>query len=79
MDQLERDIAILRKLLNSELFLKKFPVIERVSVDKYGQYIDIVMIPIDIKEYFKAHDSISRYVFELKRAAGVESRTMLYP
>jgi len=79
MDQLERDVAILKKILNSELFMKKFPVIERVAVDKYGDYIDIVMIPKDINEYFKVVNRISDYVWEIKTAAGVESRVSMYP
>jgi len=79
MDQMERDIAILRKLLNGKLFLNKFPVIERVAVDKYGDYIDIVMIPKDINEYFKVVNKIFDYVWQLKRMVDVESRISIYP
>jgi hypothetical protein len=76
---MERDVAILKKMLNSPLFLNKFPVIKRVSVDKFGEYVDIVMIPHNMDEYFKFATKIFDYVWELKRATGVESKITLYP
>jgi len=79
MDQMERDIAILRKLLNGKLFLNKFPVIERVAVEKYGDSIDVIMILNDTKEYFKVVNKIFDYVWQLKRMVDVESRISIYP
>ncbi len=76
---MERDIAILRKLLNGKLFLNKFPVIERVAVEKYGDSIDVIMILNDTKEYFKVVNKIFDYVWQLKRMVDVESRISIYP
>ncbi len=37
MNNIEQDVKVLKKLLNSPLFLDKYPIIERVFVDEqYG-------------------------------------------
>ena len=42
MNNIELDIKILKKVLNSKLFLGKYPIINSVSVGRYGNSIDIV-------------------------------------
>jgi hypothetical protein len=79
MDTIERDIKILDKLLNSKLFLKRYPMVERVSVTKYGNGIDIVMFPDDTKRYFDVRKEIGYYIWDISRLASVETYFNIYP
>ena len=79
MDTIERDIKILDKLLNSKLFLKRYPMVERVSVTKYGNGIDIVMFPDDTKRYFDVRKEIGHYIWDISRLASVETYFNIYP
>jgi hypothetical protein len=78
-DALVQDVKILDKLLNSPLLLDKYPVINYVSVERYGGIVDVVLIPNDEKEYFKLRDEIKLYVWNISKMAGVESRFNVYP
>lgn len=73
MNIIELDIKILRKLLNSKLFLDKFPTIDRVWVDKSGNRIDVVLSPKDAKEYFSMRNDILRYIWKISHSAGVQT------
>jgi len=45
MDKLEHSIRVLDKVLNSELFLGKYPMVKRVEVEKNGRSsINIILI-----------------------------------
>jgi hypothetical protein len=79
MDTMERDIKILNKLLNSKLFLNKYPMVNRVSVTKYGNGIDIVMFPDDTKRYFDVKKEIGYYIWDISRLASVETYFNIYP
>jgi hypothetical protein len=79
MDTRERDIIVLDKLLNSKLFLKRYPMVERVSVTKYGNGIDIVMFPDDTKRYFDVKKEIGYYIWDISRLASVETFFNIYP
>lgn len=77
---MDLDIKTLRKLLNSKLFLDKYPFIDRVWVDKkYGNKIDIVLSPNDTKEYFSMSDEIRSYVWDISKYVGVNSNLNIYP
>ena len=79
MDNIEQDVKVLKKILNSELFLGKYPIIERVWVDKqYGNKIDIVMSITD-PSYWKVSDEIRSYIWNIAKMAGVTSRFNIYP
>jgi hypothetical protein len=79
MDNIEHDVKVLKKILNSELFLGKYPIIERVWVDKrYGNNIDIVMAIAD-PSYWSVRDEITSYVWNVAKMAGVTSRFNIYP
>jgi hypothetical protein len=79
MDSIEQDVKVLKKILNSELFLGKYPIIERVFVDKqYGNKIDIVMSITD-PSYWKVSDEIRSYIWNIAKMAGVTSRFNIYP
>jgi hypothetical protein len=79
MDSIEQDVKVLKKILNSELFLGKYPIIERVFVDKqYGNKIDIVMSITD-PSYWKVRDEIRSYIWNIAKMAGVTSRFNIYP
>ena len=79
MDSIEQDVKVLKKILNSELFLGKYPIIERVFVDKqYGNKIDIVMSITD-PSYWKVSDEIRSYIWNIAKMAGVSSRFNIYP
>jgi hypothetical protein len=82
MDNIERDIKILRKLLWSKLFLNKFPIISRVFVNKNGENIDIILsvkIIKDTKEYFAVRDEIVSYIWTFSKASSVEKKFNIYP
>jgi hypothetical protein len=79
MNNIERDIKILKKLLNSKLFLNKFPLISRVFVDTKGKNIDIVLSVKDTKEYFDVRHEIVSYIWNLSKVASVESEFYIYP
>jgi hypothetical protein len=59
--------------------LGKYPIIERVFVDKqYGNKIDIVMSITD-PSYWKVSDEIRSYIWNIAKMAGVTSRFNIYP
>lgn len=76
---MEQDIIALRKILNSRLFLEKYPVIKRVHVDGYGRGIDIVLIPNNDKEYWSIKNEIKNYIHTISRAASINSYFKIYP
>ncbi len=79
MEIIELDIKILRKLLNSKLFLDKFPIIDRVWVDKSGNRVDVVLAPKEAKEYFSMRNDILRYIWKISHSAGVQTYYNVYP
>ena len=80
MDVLEHDIKVLKKILNSELFLGKYPMINRVWVDKYGDNIDIVLnIKEPAADYWPIKNEVIDYIWALKTMAGVTSWYRVYP
>ena len=79
MENIERDVKILDKLLNSKLFLGKYPKIKRVAVERYGKRIDIVLIPDDMDEYWLLQNEIMNYIWSISRLASVESNFDIYP
>ena len=79
MDNIEHDVKVLKKLLNSPLFLDKYPIIERVWVDKqYGNKIDIVM-SINDQLYWSLSDEIKSFIWNIAKMSGVTSRFNIYP
>jgi hypothetical protein len=80
MEDMERDAIILKKVLNSKLFLNKFPVIDRVDVSLYGYGgIDIFLTPNDIKQYWIDKKEIYPFIWDIATMAGVTSRLSVYP
>ena len=79
MDNIEHDVKVLKKILNSELFLGKYPIIDRVWVDKkYGNNIDIIL-SINDPQYWAVRDEITSYIWNVAKMAGVTSRFNIYP
>jgi len=79
MGSIEKDVKVLKKILNSELFLGKYPIIERVFVDEqYGNKIDIVMSITD-PSYWKVSDEIKSYIWNISKMASVTSKFNIYP
>ena len=79
MNNIEHDVKVLKKLLNSPLFLDKYPIIERVWVDKqYGNKIDIVMSITD-PSYWSLSDEIKSFIWSIAKMSGVTSRFNIYP
>lgn len=76
---MEHDIIVLKKILNSALFLGKYPIIDRVHVDQHGKEIDIVLIPNDSKKYWETKKEIHSYIWNIKKMAGVKSGLNIYP
>lgn len=81
MDNIEHDVKVLKRVLNSELFLGKYQVIERVLVDEqYGNKIDIVLIVNEpSNKYWPIRDEIRSYIWNIAKMAGVTSRFNIYP
>ena len=79
MDNIEQDVKVLKKILNSDLFLGRYPIIDRVFVDKrYGNNIDIVM-SINDPQFWAMRDEIISYIYDIVKMAGVTSRFQIYP
>lgn len=76
---MEQDIKVLNKVLNSKLFLGRFPTINRVSVDRYGKGIDIIIIPHDMSEYWKVKDKVEDFISRLSESAGIKHNYYIYP
>ena len=81
MDSIEQDVKVLKKILNSELFLGKYPVISRVWVEEHGNSrIDIVLnVKEPYSEYSPIRDEIRSYIWNIAKMAGVTSRFNIYP
>ncbi len=81
MDNIKHDVKVLKKILNSELFLGKYPMISRVWVEEYGNdKIDIILSVIEpYSEYHPLRDEIKSYIWNVARMAGVTSRFNIYP
>ena len=81
MDNIEHDVKVLRRILNSELFLGKYPIIDKVWVDKkYGDNIDIVLsVKEPANEYWPVRDEIKSYIWNIAKMAGVKSNFAIYP
>lgn len=76
---MERDVNVLDKMLNSKLFLGKYPFISKVFVYQYMNKIDIVLSPSEMEPYWFIKDEIFTFIRELARMAGVETRFDVYP
>ena len=81
MDNIEQDVKVLRKLLNSPLFLDKYPLIGRVWVEEYGtKRIDIILNVKDpYSEYTPLRDEIKSYIYNIAKMLGVTTRFIIYP
>ena len=81
MSSIEHDVKVLHKILNSELFLGKYPVISRVWVEEYGNNrIDIILnVSEPYSEYSPFRDEIKSYIWNIAKMAGVTSRFNIYP
>ena len=78
---MEQDVIVLKKLLNSPLFLDKYPMISRVWVEEYGNdKIDIILSVIEpYSEFHPFRDEIKSFIFNIAKMAGVTSRFNIYP
>lgn len=84
MDSIEHDVKVLHKILNSELFLGKYPMINRVWVDgKIDGYIYVIDIVLSVKEpadeYWPLRSEINSYIHNIKTMVDVKSRLRIYP
>jgi small-conductance mechanosensitive channel len=82
MDNIEHDVKVLKKILNSPLFLEKYPIIERVWVDEYGDNrIDIVLRVVDEppNKYWPIREEIRSFIWNVAKMAGVTSKFQIYP
>mgnify|MGYP000459627467 FL=1 len=81
MDNIEHDVKVLHKILNSELFLGKYPMINRVWVEEYGNdRIDIILnVKEPYSEYSPFRDEIRSFIWNIAKMSGVTSRFQIYP
>ena len=77
---MDLDVNVLKKILNSELFLGKYPMIKKVWVDRRGDNIDIVMsVKEPADEYWPIRDEINSYIYTLAKMVEVKSYLRIYP
>ena len=80
MDNTERDIKVLTKILHSDLFLGKYPFIEKVWVERFANNtIDIVLGSSDSGEYWAANNDMYVDIYNLAKMADVTTRYRVYP
>ena len=79
MDNLEHDTKVLNKILNSPLFLDKYPMINRVWVTKYVNNIDITISIEESERYWSVRDEIRSFIWSIAKMSGVTSRFNIYP
>jgi biotin synthase-related radical SAM superfamily protein len=81
MDNIEHDVKVLKKILNSPLFLDKYTMISRVWVEEYGNSrIDIVLnVKEPYSEYSPFRDEIKSFIWNIAKMSGVTSRFNIYP
>ena len=81
MGNIEHDVKVLKKILNSPLFLDKYPMINRVWVDKrYENNIDIVLsVKEPANEYWPIREEIKSFIWNIAKMSGVTSRFNIYP
>ena len=81
MNNIEQDVKVLKKLLNSPLFLGKYSIIKRVWVEEYGtNVIDIVMsVNEPANEYWPLRNEINSFIWNIAKMSGVTSRFNIYP
>lgn len=81
MDNIEHDVKVLHKILNSPLFLDKYPIIERVWVDKqYGNKINIVLrVNEPADEYWPVKNEVRTFIHNLAKMVDVKSHLKIYP
>lgn len=81
MDNIEHDVKVLNRLLNSELFLGKYPIIKRVWVEGYGnKKISIILsVKEPYSEYSPFEDEIKSYILNIAKMAGVKPNFVIYP
>lgn len=79
MNNIEQDIKVLTKVLNSELILNKYPMILGVSVTKYGDGIDIIIFLNESKLYWDVRNEIVSFFWKVSKMVGVTSNLNIYP
>ena len=79
MDNMEHDTNVLDKILNSPLFLDKYPMINRVWVTKYVNNIDITISIEESERYWSVRDEIRSFIWSIAKMSGVTSRFNIYP
>jgi hypothetical protein len=80
MNNTDRDINVLRKLLSSEIFLGKYPFIDKVWVDRFGiNSIDIVLGPSDAGDYWSYNNDMYLDIHNLAKMADVTTKYRIYP
>jgi hypothetical protein len=54
-------------------------MVNRVSVTKYGNGIDIVIFPDETKRYLDVRKEIGYFIWDISRLASVETYFNIYP
>lgn len=81
---MEQEVKILNKILNSEVFLNKFPLISHVFVNQYGEKnIDVVFSLKDnlsFKDYEPFREDARMTAYELAKFVDINPRLIsIYP
>jgi hypothetical protein len=76
------EVEILKKFLNNEKFLTKFPMINRVFVNNYDK--DSIDIVISVKEnmmrdYIKSSTDVRNYIYNMQKIVGIRKYLTIFP
>ncbi len=79
MEKLEHSIRVLDKVLNSELFLGKYPIIKRVEVEATGRSsLTIILIYDETKDYWDQRGKIHRFIWDIRKMIGIPNDIYMY-
>jgi hypothetical protein len=79
MDKLEHSVGLLKKVLNSEIFLERYPIIKRVEVDPTGRSsLTIVLIYDESKNYWDQRSEIHSFIWDIGKMLGISNDIYMY-
>jgi hypothetical protein len=79
MDKLERSADLLKKVLNSKIFLDNYPIIKRVEVESSKLSITIILIfDESTKDYWDQKPEIHSFIRDIRKMIGIPNIINLY-
>jgi hypothetical protein len=80
MSNMDHEVKVLQKILNSELLLGKYPTIKKVWVSRNDWKIEIVLsVEEPPDDYWANRFEIKSYIHNLAKMVGVTEHLSIYP